>query len=214
MSLEPLPSPLREAARRVRALLLDVDGVLTDGRLHYGAEGEALKVFHVRDGLGIKLLAQEGVPVAVISARRSVPLERRLEELGVREALLGREQKLGALEEVLARLGLEPSEIAYVGDDLVDLPVMRRVGLAITVADGHPLVRAEAAWVTRRGGGQGAVREIADALLEARDRLEAACEAYLDAAGGAASDRGRDLEPRGPRAGGPGADPGPDRGSP
>ncbi|HJK91503.1 MAG TPA: HAD-IIIA family hydrolase [Polyangiaceae bacterium LLY-WYZ-15_(1-7)] len=180
-----LPHTLRERAAATRLLILDVDGVLTDGRLHYGPDGEQLKVFHVKDGLGLRLLMDEGVEVAVISARRAPALERRLKELRVERAQLGRGDKLAALHELLGELEVDASEVAFMGDDVLDLPVMRAVGLGITPADGHPLVRAEADWVTLGEGGRGAVREVADALLDARGRLEGAVEDHLARRAGA-----------------------------
>ncbi len=172
-----VPDAVRARAAEVRALVLDVDGVLTDGRLYYGPEGEALKVFCVRDGLGLRLLRAEGIAVAVITAKRSAALLARLRDLKLEHVYVGREDKLRALDELRDKLSLRHEEVAYVGDDLVDLPVLARVGLPVTVKDGHPLVRERAAWVTEAAGGHGAVREVADGLLEARGRLNAACEA-------------------------------------
>lgn len=163
------------AAARVRFLVLDVDGVLTDGRLYYGARGEALKVFHVRDGQGLKLLAVAGVTAAVISGRRSAMTARRCRELGVRHVLQGIEDKLAAFQRLRGRLGVSAGECACVGDDLPDIPLMREVGLSFAVADAHPQARSAAHVVTRLAGGQGAVREVCDFLLEAR-RLVAAPE--------------------------------------
>jgi 3-deoxy-D-manno-octulosonate 8-phosphate phosphatase (KDO 8-P phosphatase) len=180
-----LPAALREVAAAVELLVLDVDGVLTDGTLYYSAEGEALKAFHVRDGLGIKLLRRSGVEVAVISGKTGEPLKRRLEVLGVEHAYLATENKRAALDDLLARVGCERSKVAHVGDDLIDLPIFEQVGLAVAVADAHPMAREAAAWVTETPGGRGAVREIADALLEARGGLRAAFDAYLSAKGGA-----------------------------
>lgn len=165
----------RSDAARVRFLVLDVDGVLTDGRLYYGARGEALKVFHVRDGHGLKLLAAAGVTAAVISGRRSAMTARRCRELGVRHVLQGIEDKLAAFQRLRGRLGVSSGECACVGDDLPDIPLMREVGLSFAVADAHPQARSAAHVVTRLAGGQGAVREVCDYLLEAR-RLGAAPE--------------------------------------
>jgi 3-deoxy-D-manno-octulosonate 8-phosphate phosphatase (KDO 8-P phosphatase) len=165
--------PRTDAAARVRVLVLDVDGVLTDGRLFYGARGEALKVFHVRDGLGLKLLAAAGVTVAVISGRRSGMTARRCRELGVRHLLQGVEDKLTAFHRLRARLGVLPDFCACVGDDVPDVPLMREVGLSFAVADAHPQARSAAHVVTRLPGGKGAVREICDYLLEARQRAAA-----------------------------------------
>lgn len=178
-TLVGLPDDVRERAAIVRALVLDVDGVLTDGSLEYDGDGETSKTFFVKDGLGIRLCAREGIAVAVISAKTSAPLRRRLEDLKVPHALLGREDKSEALDEVMSALGITEREVAFVGDDLLDLPIMRRVGLAIAPADAHPLVLTEVAWVTRASGGRGSVREVCDGLLAARGRLRAACEELI-----------------------------------
>jgi len=155
-------------AARVRLLVLDVDGVLTDGRLYYGARGEALKAFHVRDGLGLKLLAAAGITVAVISGRRSGMTAKRCRELGVRHLVQGVEDKLTAFHRLRERLGMSSTLCACVGDDLPDVPLMREVGLSFAVADAHPQARSAAHVVTRLPGGRGAVREVCDYLLEAR----------------------------------------------
>jgi 3-deoxy-D-manno-octulosonate 8-phosphate phosphatase (KDO 8-P phosphatase) len=161
-------TPRNDVAARVRFLVLDVDGVLTDGRLYYGARGEALKVFHVRDGQGLKLLAAAGVTAAVISGRRSGMTTKRCRELGVRHVLQGVEDKLAAFQRLRGRLGISSGECACVGDDVPDVPLMREVGLSFAVADAHPHARSAARVVTRLAGGKGAVREVCDYLLEAR----------------------------------------------
>jgi 3-deoxy-D-manno-octulosonate 8-phosphate phosphatase (KDO 8-P phosphatase) len=152
----------------VRLLVLDVDGVLTDGRLYYGVRGETLKVFHVRDGLGLKLLAAAGIKIAVISGRRSSMTAKRCRELGVRHLLQGVNDKLAAFDRLRARLKVASSECACVGDDLPDVPLMRAVGVSFAVADAHPEARSAARVITRLPGGSGAVREVCDYLLEAR----------------------------------------------
>jgi 3-deoxy-D-manno-octulosonate 8-phosphate phosphatase (KDO 8-P phosphatase) len=162
------PRRRTDAAARVRLLVLDVDGVLTDGRLYYGPRGEALKLFHVRDGLGVKLLAAAGVNVAVISGRRSSMTARRCRELGVRHLLQGVEDKLAAFNMLRRHLGVSPGACACVGDDVPDVPLMREVGLSFAVADAHPQARSAAHVITRLPGGGGAVREVCDYLLEAR----------------------------------------------
>jgi 3-deoxy-D-manno-octulosonate 8-phosphate phosphatase (KDO 8-P phosphatase) len=180
------PSAIEARARKLRLLVLDVDGVLTDGRLRYGPDGESLKVFHVRDGLGIKLLQEDGIAVAVISGRRAPALERRLADLGVAHGYLGRSDKLRALAELEEATGVGRDAMAFMGDDVLDLPALRAVALPIAPADGHFLVRRELAdggWVTQRPGGAGAVREVADGLLQARGRLGAIVEAHLEARG-------------------------------
>ncbi len=162
------PAPAANVLSRVRLLITDVDGVLTDGTLYYGEGGESIKAFNVRDGLGLRMLDDAGVTVAVISARQSPALERRMADLGVRHLLAGRRDKSAALAELLAELSLTAADAAYIGDDLLDREVSAQVGVAIAVADADPTLRAAATWVTRAPGGRGAVREVADAILAAR----------------------------------------------
>ena len=153
---------------RVQLLVLDVDGVLTDGRLYFGARGEALKVFHVRDGHGIKLLMGAGVEVAAVSGRRSSAVAKRMRELGVPHVMQACSDKVAALQRLTRRLGLDPLNCACICDDTPDLPLMSAVGLAGAVADAHPLVLSAAHWIAKTEGGRGAVRELCDALLRAR----------------------------------------------
>ena len=150
--------------------MLDVDGVLTDGRLYFDARGEALKVFHVRDGHGIKLLMQAGVHVAALSGRRSPAVAVRMRELGVPTLVQACSDKVAALQRISKRLGLSMAASACIVDDTADLPLMDAVGFAAAVADAHPLVRSAAHWVSTSAGGQGAVREFCDAMLRARAR--------------------------------------------
>ena len=157
-----------EAADRIQLLVLDVDGVLTDGRLWFGPDGEALKAFHVRDGAGIKALQAGGVQVAIISGRESPAVAHRAAELGVRHLCQGAEDKAASLRELWRETGIAPAVTACMGDDTPDLAVMALVALPIAVADAHPAVLAAAHHVTRLGGGRGAVREICDLLIEAR----------------------------------------------
>jgi 3-deoxy-D-manno-octulosonate 8-phosphate phosphatase (KDO 8-P phosphatase) len=154
----------------IRLLVLDVDGVLTDGRLYFGPRGEALKVFDVRDGYGIVQLLRAGTNVAVISGRRSPMVVVRCRELGVRHLHQGVSHKLGVFARLCARLGLTPADCACVGDDLPDLPLMRAAALSFAVADAHREVRRAADIVTRHAGGAGAVREVCDHLLALRAR--------------------------------------------
>jgi 3-deoxy-D-manno-octulosonate 8-phosphate phosphatase (KDO 8-P phosphatase) len=156
----------------MRLLVLDVDGVLTDGRLDYGASGELGKRFHVRDGYGIKALLAAGVDVAVISGRRSDAVLRRCEELGIRHVLLGVEDKGAALARLLEQLQLAAAQCTCVGDDRPDVPMLQRAGLAVAVADAHPSARAVAHRSTRQAGGAGAVREVCDWLLAARQTVQ------------------------------------------
>jgi len=149
----------------IRLLVLDVDGVLTDGRLYFGARGEALKAFHVRDGVGLRQLQRAGLEIAVISGRRSPMVAARCRELGVGHVLQGVGDKLAALTRLCARLKLTPAACACVGDDLPDVPVMRAAALSFAVADAHRVARRAADVVTRLPGGRGAVREVCDHLL-------------------------------------------------
>jgi 3-deoxy-D-manno-octulosonate 8-phosphate phosphatase (KDO 8-P phosphatase) len=152
----------------IKLLVLDVDGVLTDGRLYYTAEGEALKVFHVRDGHGIKSLLAAGIAVAIISGRSSTALERRARELGITHIQQGVDDKGTALQSLITELGLSTKQCACLVDDTPDLPMMAIVGLPVAVADAHPRVLAAARLVTRLPGGTGAVRELADLILGGR----------------------------------------------
>ncbi len=155
-------------ARQLALLVLDVDGVLTDGSLYYGARGEQLKVFNVQDGHGIKLLQAAGITVAIISGRKSAAVTRRCRELGIRQVLQGISDKSAALDTLLAKLQLTTAQLAVVGDDTPDIPMLVRAAFAVSVADGHPLARAAAHRCTTRGGGRGAVREVCDWILAAR----------------------------------------------
>ncbi len=157
-------------AAGIRLLVLDVDGVLTDGRLYYDERGEHLKVFHVRDGYGIRALARCGVTFAIISGRRARAVERRARDLGIAHVLQGIDDKLAAFERLRARLGVPHAQVACVGDDTPDVALMRAVGLAFAVADAHEDALAAADVITHAPGGHGAVREICDRLLAARGR--------------------------------------------
>lgn len=157
-----------ERARRVRLLVLDVDGVLTDGRLHITADGEETKVFHVRDGSGIVALQRAGIQVAIISGRASAAVTRRAAELGIQHVRQGIGDKGAALGQLLQELQLAPERLACVGDDTPDLPMLERASLAIVVADAHASVRPAAHWITTAAGGHGAVREVCDLLLHAQ----------------------------------------------
>ncbi len=161
---------MKAAARaaRIRLLVLDVDGVLTDGGLYFGAAGEDTKRFFVRDGLAVVAAQRAGLRVAVISGRASAAVTRRMAELGVREVHQGVADKAAAVEELMTRLGMRAAEVAVMGDDLPDLPAMRKAGLGLAPANGAPEVRRAAHWVARCRGGEGAVREAVEMLLRAR----------------------------------------------
>ncbi len=167
-----LPADVRERASRVRLAVFDVDGVLTDGRLWYGASGGEIKAFHVHDGYGLKRLLANGIEVAVITARVSPLVTERTAELGIAHVYQGREDKRACFEQLLHALNLDASQAAYTGDDLPDLPVLTRAGLAIAVADAHPWVRERVHWRTQHRGGAGAVREVCDLILAAQDRSD------------------------------------------
>lgn len=166
--MPPLPAQFEGRAQQVRVMMLDVDGVLTDGRLLYLPDGREAKTFHVRDGLGIQLMIASGVPVALISGRRSEATARRAEELGIQLTYLGIADKEEAFQDILQRLDLNESQVAYVGDDLPDLHLMKKVGLSMAVADAASEVRAAAHVVLRTNGGQGAVREACERILKAK----------------------------------------------
>jgi len=160
-------------AAKIRCVIFDIDGVMTDCKLYLGPDGFEIKAVSVRDGLGIKNLLRAGIQVAVISGRPSEAMQRRLEHLGVPHIVLATENKLPAYEALLRRLGLSDDECAMMGDDTPDLPLMRRVGLALTVADAHRTAMQAAHWVSAFRGGDGAVREASDLILDAQGRSDA-----------------------------------------
>jgi 3-deoxy-manno-octulosonate cytidylyltransferase (CMP-KDO synthetase) len=184
-----LPTEVARTLGRVRLLALDVDGVLTDGTLLYGEGGEVLKGFHVRDGLGLQRLGEAGVHVAILSGRRSGALARRVAELGIVHFADGVTDKAPVIAALASSLGIAMHEVAFAADDIVDLPALRETGVSIAVADAHPSVRAEAAWITTSPGGRGAVREISDAILTARSAQPSAPCAPADARAGDAAAR-------------------------
>ena len=171
--LPPLPYPISQSvldqAAKVKLALFDVDGVLTDGQLHYGPDGEQIKVFHALDGHGLKMLQTVGIDVGVISARKSAALQTRLNDLGIRHCYLGVNDKLSVLTELLEQLNLTGEQCCFTGDDVIDLPVMQHCGLKLSVQNGHFIVRDVADWVAPFNGGQGAVRAICDVLLYSQD---------------------------------------------
>jgi 3-deoxy-D-manno-octulosonate 8-phosphate phosphatase (KDO 8-P phosphatase) len=161
-----------ERAARVRLMILDVDGVLTDGRLYYGAGGEAMKAFDVRDGHGIKLLHEGGVDVALLTARSSAIVAVRARELGIERVVQGAANKVEGFERLSSDAGVAPSHCGYIGDDWPDLAVLARAGFAATVADAAPEVRAVAHWIAPAAGGCGAVRQLAEFVLRAQGSFE------------------------------------------
>ena len=174
------PADLIEKAAAVRLLALDVDGIMTDGTLLFSASGDEIKGFNILDGLGIKQVMAAGVEVAVITGRRSPLTEKRMNDLGIPHLMQGREDKKVALRELAAQLEIAPHQIAYMGDDLPDLPAIRYSGLGITVPNGHWLVRQHADFCTSAAGGSGAVREACELLLCACGQLNASLQPYLE----------------------------------
>ncbi|MDV5170921.1 3-deoxy-manno-octulosonate-8-phosphatase KdsC [Photobacterium rosenbergii] len=176
MQIETLYGPVSQAifsrARTIQLLICDVDGVFSDGRIYMGNDGEELKTFHTRDGYGIKSLMGAGIEVAIITGRKSAIVENRMSALGIKHVYQGQDNKLAAYEDIIANLGISPEHTAYIGDDLIDWPVMEKIGLSVCVADGHPLLAQRADFVTRVQGGFGAVREVCDLILEARGELD------------------------------------------
>jgi 3-deoxy-D-manno-octulosonate 8-phosphate phosphatase (KDO 8-P phosphatase) len=171
--------PILEKAKKLKLLILDVDGVLTDGKLFFDNEGNEYKAFHARDGHGIKLLRQTGVDVAVISGRKSNSVALRMKNLGIEHVYQGHEDKIAAFNEIIEKMGILPEQAAHVGDDLLDLPVMIRVGLAIAVNDANFAVKQRADWCTTLSGGCGAVREVCDLIMQAQGRFDEVVNAYL-----------------------------------
>ncbi|MBS1113736.1 MAG: 3-deoxy-D-manno-octulosonate 8-phosphate phosphatase [Nitrospirae bacterium] len=160
------------AAKKIKLLILDVDGVLTDGSIILDNHGNELKFFHVRDGHGIKMLMLSGVHVALITGRQSQVVEKRADELGIRDVFQKCYDKKIAYDELIRKYSLDDSEIAYVGDDIVDIPILKKVGFPVVVADAHEEVKAFAHMITTKEGGRGAVREICDLLLQAKGLRE------------------------------------------
>lgn len=155
----------------MRLAIFDVDGVMTDGTVFIGAQGEAFKAFNILDGHGVKMLQQAGVAAAIISGRSSAAVTRRAKELAIAHVVQGSSDKVDAFDALIASLALEPDQCAFVGDDLPDLPVMRRCGLAVAVANAADAVKSAAHYVTRASGGKGAVREFCELVLRAQGQL-------------------------------------------
>jgi 3-deoxy-D-manno-octulosonate 8-phosphate phosphatase (KDO 8-P phosphatase) len=166
-------------AQRIRLVVFDVDGVLTDGALYLGDDGQEYKAFHSKDGHGLRMLQDSGVAVAIITGRVSRVVEHRVHDLGIAHVYQGRREKLPAFEELVTKTGLRSEQIAYVGDDVVDLPVMVRSGLAIAVQDAHPFVKQHAHWITEHCGGHGAARDVCEFLMNAQGTLESQLQKYV-----------------------------------
>jgi 3-deoxy-D-manno-octulosonate 8-phosphate phosphatase (KDO 8-P phosphatase) len=173
------PEEILKRASKIRLVLFDVDGVLTDGRLFFSDSGEEGKSFHARDGLGINLLQQTGVAVGIITARQSSLLAHRARDLNIQHLFQGRKEKFPAYRELCEELDLNSDEVAFVGDDVVDLPIMLDVGLAVTVPQGHKLVKHHAHWSTMNEGGNGAARDICELIMHAQDSYDKVMQQFF-----------------------------------
>ena len=172
-------SDLLKRTQAIKLAIFDVDGVLTDGKLYFLVDGSEFKTFNTLDGQGIKMLINSGVRTAIITGRKTPVVERRAQNLGIQHLYQGREDKLDVLDELLAELGLNYEQVAYLGDDLPDLPVIRRVGLGMAVANANEFVREHAHGVTSARGGEGAAREFCELIMRGQGTLDAAQSAYL-----------------------------------
>jgi len=166
-------------AAKIKLVIFDVDGVLTDGSLFIGDDGEEYKAFHSKDGFGMKLLQNTGVEIGIITARTSDVVRHRMESLNIKHIYQGQLEKLPALEEMVNQIGVGFEETVYVADDVIDLPVMRKVGLAISVQDAHPLAKQHSHWQTPHAGGRGAARDVCELIMEAQNTLQAQFDKYL-----------------------------------
>ncbi len=169
----------KERAKEVRLLLLDVDGVLTDGRLTFDPAGREIKSFHIRDGQGIKLLQTAGIQVGILTGRKSKAVESRARELGIHIVLQNVQDKCHALKDILKRENLSAEQVGYVGDDLIDVPVLSSVGFALAVADAVPEVKMVAHYTTKLRGGEGAVREISENILKAQGKWQTSIRIFI-----------------------------------
>lgn len=177
--IERFSPAILQKAQDIKLLALDVDGILSDGKLYYSNSGDEIKAFCTQDGLGIKLLQKNNIEVAIITGRTSQIVERRAGELGITSIVQGRDDKLVALKDLKKQYELEWHQIAYMGDDLPDLSAIQQAGFGASVPNGHLLVQDKADWVTSIEGGSGAVREIADLILQAQHKLDDAFNAYM-----------------------------------
>jgi len=165
-----IDAALKERAANIRMLILDVDGVLTDGKLYFDHNGNESKAFNTRDGMGMKALQRVGIEVAVITGRKSEAVALRMAQLGIKHVYQGREDKLNAFLELLKITGLDAQQICFAGDDWIDLPILMRVGLAVSVADAEERVKQQSHWITPSNGGDGAAREICNLILAAQEK--------------------------------------------
>ncbi len=172
MNIDKIDNDVITRAKKIRLLILDVDGVLSDGKLYFSNNGDEIKAFNSLDGHGIKMLQNSGVSVAIITGRTSKIVEKRAENLGIKHLIQGREDKLNAMHELLANKNLHNEEIAHMGDDYPDLPLIRRVGLGLTTANAHWVIKQHSHWQSQYNGGEGAVREACDLIMCAQDSFD------------------------------------------
>lgn len=173
------PEQVLKKASNIKLLICDVDGVLSNGQVIIGNDGEELKTFNIKDGFGIKCLQKSGIAVAIITGRNSKIVEKRCQELGIEHYYQGQSNKQEAFGTLCKNLSVQPEQICHIGDDLPDLPLLVQVGLGVTVADGHWLMQQHADWVTQNNGGFGAVREVCDLILHSQNKLQAIHQEYL-----------------------------------
>lgn len=166
-------------AKHIKLLVCDVDGVFSDGRIYLGNDGEELKAFHTKDGFGVKALVKSGVDVAIITGRRSAIVKNRMMALNVNHIIQGEENKLPALKQLIEKLNVSPDEVAFIGDDMPDLPCINYAGLGVAVNDAHPMVKNQANFVTFTRGGFGAVRELCDLIMQCQNTLSSASGASI-----------------------------------
>ena len=169
---QPVEQSILDIAKDIKLLICDVDGVFSDGLIYMGNNGEELKTFHTRDGYGVKSLMNAGIEIAIITGRRSQIVENRMKALGINLIYQGQDEKIKAYQDICTKLDIAPEQTGYIGDDLIDWPVMEQVALKVCVADGHPLLARRANYVTSIRGGHGAVREVCDLILQARNELD------------------------------------------
>jgi len=172
---------LVDRAEKIKLAIFDVDGVLTDGCLYLGNSGEESKAFYVRDGLGMKMLMATGVEMGIITGKTSTLVKDRMQHLGVRHVYQGQGNKLPAFQELCEKLSISADEVVYVGDDVIDIPILKRVGLSVAVADAHPAILPYTHWQTKQNGGRGAVREVCDLIMHAQGTLATQLAVYTDA---------------------------------
>jgi len=171
---------ITEKAKKIKLVIFDIDGVLTTGALFIGDDGQEYKAFNSKDGHGLRMLQDSGVEVAIITGRTSNVVAHRAKDLGITRIYQGKREKLPAYEELIKETGLNHEQIAYVGDDVVDLPVMSKVGLAICVQDGHSFVKQHSHWITENNGGCGAGRDVCEMILDAQGNLHNMLQSYVN----------------------------------